>query len=245
MILGQICTRGCRFCGVTTGRPKGLPEADESQRIAQAVQELGLRYVVLTSVDRDDLPDGGAAHFASTIRAIHEQQPSVIVEVLTPDFGGDLSALRQMVEAGAAVVGHNLETTRSLTPHVRDRRCSYDLSLKVLAGYRELNPRLITKSSLLLGLGEEEKEIIEAFDDLRRVGVDWLTLGQYLRPTRHHLPVSRYLPPDEFEHLANRARDLGFEWVTAGPLVRSSYRAGEHDVIQLARRRGLVSSVSR
>jgi lipoic acid synthetase len=241
MILGDVCTRGCRFCAVTTGRPAGPPDADEPRRVAEAAASLGLRYVVLTSVDRDDLPDGGAAHFAATVRAILERNgPGVAVEVLTPDFGGDRRALELVAGCGAQVLGHNLETTRSLTRAVRDRRCSIDQSLAVLSRYAALAGGRVTKSSLLLGLGESDGEVLQTLGELRAVGVDWVTLGQYLRPTRRHAPVRRWVTPAQFQRLARKAEELGFSLVTAGPLVRSSYRAGEARVMELLERRGVL-----
>lgn len=226
LILGEVCTRACRFCAVAHGRPRP-PDPAEPARLARAVRALGLRYVVLTSVDRDDLPDGGAAHFAACIRAIKEAAPETKVEALIPDFSGDREALRRVVEAGPDGVGHNLETVRRLTPLVRDRRAGYDLSLSVLQALKELRPRLLTKSSLLLGLGETEEEVEEALLDLRRVGVDVLVLGQYLRPTARQIPVARYVPPQEFQAWAERAKRLGFRAVVSGPLVRTSFRAAE------------------
>lgn len=226
MILGEICTRACRFCAVPHGRPL-LPDPTEPKRLAEAVRALGLRYVVLTSVDRDDLPDGGAAHFAACIRAAKEAVPEVRVEALIPDFSGDEGALQKVVEARPDVVGHNLETVRRLTPFVRDRRAGYHLSLRVLATLKQLDPHILTKSSLLLGLGETEEEIEEALWDLRRVGVDILVLGQYLRPTPRELPVARYVPPGEFSAWEKRAKAMGFRAVVAGPLVRTSFRAAE------------------
>jgi len=243
MILGDVCTRGCRFCAVKTGRPGGPPDPEEPAHVAAAAAELGLRYVVLTSVDRDDLPDGGADHFARTVRAILDRQPDIIVEVLTPDFGGAEAALATVVDSGTKVLGHNVETVRDLTPGVRDRRCSYERSLEVLRAYRRLRPALLTKSSLLLGLGETRAQVEETLSDLREAGVDWVTLGQYLRPTRRHAEVARYVEPAEFDELAGLARELGFPLVTSGPLVRSSYRAGEHRVEEiLARRAGRFAS---
>ncbi len=224
LILGKICTRFCRFCAVARGKPQPL-DPTEPLRLAQAVAELGLRYVVLTSVDRDDLPDQGASQFAACICAIKEVVPGAKVEALIPDFSGARQALRQVVEAGPDVVGHNLETVRRLTPLVRDRRAGYDLSLLVLRTLKELNPQLFTKSSLLLGLGEEEGEVEEALRDLRDAGVDILVLGQYLRPTAREIPVARYVPPREFSAWAARAQGLGFRAVVAGPLARTSFRA--------------------
>jgi lipoyl synthase len=233
MILGETCTRGCRFCGVATGRPEGPPDPQESGRVAEAAAQLELRYVVLTSVDRDDLPDGGAGHFARTVAAIRARLGDAVVELLIPDFAGDLEALRVVVDSGAQVLGHNLETTRELTPTVRDPRCGYERSLEVLRRLGELAPERLTKSSLLVGLGETAAQLEQAMDELRAVGVDWLTMGQYLRPTRKHTPVVRYVPPEEFEQLGALACSKGFALVGSGPLVRSSYRAGEEAVAEL------------
>jgi lipoic acid synthetase len=227
MILGNTCTRACRFCSVRPGNPQGYVDPDEPRRVAEAVKRLGLRYVVLTSVDRDDLEDGGASHFAATIRAIRRSQPRVLVEALIPDFQGDVEALRQVVEAGPQVVGHNLETVERLTLRVRDRRAGYHLSLRVLKTLKELNPQLYTKSSLMVGLGERAEEVLQAMRDLRRVGVSFLTIGQYLQPTRRNLPVYEYVAPQTFAQYRRWAEELGFLYVASGPLVRSSYRAGE------------------
>jgi lipoic acid synthetase len=240
MILGEVCTRSCRFCAVRSGRPEGPPAADEPRRVAEAAAALELRYAVLTSVDRDDLPDGGAAHFAATVEALLARIPGLIVEVLTPDFGGAEPALARIAQSGARVLGHNLETVRELTPRVRDRRCSFDRSLEVLRRYRARAPRLLTKSSLLLGLGESRGQVLETLDELREAGVDWVTLGQYLRPSRRHHPVERYLEPVEFDELADAARERGFPLVTSGPLVRSSYRAAEHHAAELLEERERV-----
>ncbi len=227
MLLGEVCTRACRFCAVASGWPGGELDPGEPARVAAAARALGLSYVVLTSVDRDDLPDGGAGQFAATIRALHRELPGAAVEALIPDFSGDRKALRTVVEAGPQVVGHNLETVRRLSPQVRDPRAGYDLSLSVLRTLKELAPGLVTKSSLLLGLGEREEEIEEALMDLRAAGVDILVLGQYLRPTPRQLPVARYLPPEEFQQWEGRARALGFRGVVAGPLARTSFRAAQ------------------
>jgi len=227
LILGDRCTRSCRFCAVEKGRPTGPPMEDEPERVASAAVKLGLRYVVVTSVDRDDLPDGGARHFARTVGTIRDRIPRSTVEVLTPDFGGADDALATVAASGAQVLGHNLETVRTLTTSLRDRRCSYDRSLGVLSRYHELAPQGLVKSSLLLGLGERAEEVADTLSDLRDVGVDWVTLGQYLRPTTKHTPVKEYLPPERFAEFAASARALGFPLVTAGPLVRSSYRAAE------------------
>ncbi len=226
MILGDVCTRSCRFCAVKHGRPAPL-DPTEPFRLAQVVRELGLRYAVLTSVDRDDLPDGGAGHYAAAIRLLRHTAPQTIVEALIPDFWGERGTLDAIVGAGPHVVGHNLETVRRLTPSVRDRRADYDLSLSVLRALKESSPGMVTKSSLLLGLGETEEEVAEALADLRTAGVDVVVLGQYLRPTARQLPVVRYVPPEEFSLWAQRARELGFRGVVAAPLARTSFRAAE------------------
>lgn len=225
MILGSVCTRACKFCAVDTGNPRGIVDPEEPQRVAEAISRLGIRYVVLTSVDRDDLPDGGAAHFAATIRAIKAKAPGVLVEALTPDFQGDLKAVEAVLDAGPEVYAQNLETVRRLTPKVRDPRAGYEQTLKVLAHAKRYRPDILTKSSLMLGLGETEEEILEAMRDLRAAGVDILTLGQYLRPTPAHLPVARYVPPEDFKRYEAWGYELGFKEVFSGPLVRSSYRA--------------------
>jgi lipoic acid synthetase len=225
MILGSVCTRACKFCAVDTGNPRGWVDPEEPERVAEAIARMGVRYVVLTSVDRDDLPDGGASHFAATIRAIKERAPGVLVEALTPDFGGDLKAVETVLAANPEVYAQNLETVRRLTPRVRDPRAGYEQTLKVLAHAKRVRPEILTKSSLMLGLGEEEEEIREAMADLRAAGVDILTLGQYLRPTPAHLPVARYVPPEDFQKYAAWGYEMGFKEVFAGPLVRSSYRA--------------------
>lgn len=225
MILGWVCTRACRFCAVATGNPRGVTDPDEPRRVAQAVEALRLEYVVLTSVDRDDLPDGGAAHFASTVQAIKERTPSVRVEALTPDFQGDRRAVETVVHSGLDVFAHNLETVRRLTPRVRDPRAHYEQSLEVLAHAKQCRPGVLTKSSLMVGLGESDDELYQAMRDLRAAGVDILTLGQYLRPTRSHLPVERYVTPQQFQQYREVALEMGFMEVFSGPLVRSSYRA--------------------
>jgi len=228
MLLGTDCTRRCGFCAVTTRSPHGLVDRTEPARVAEAVRRWGLRYVVLTQVCRDDLPDGGASLLAETVRALRAQSPSTLVELLVGDLGGSTEALRTVVDAGPDVLAHNLETTRGLSPRVRDRRAGYDRSLGVLRAARELGPAgLVTKSSIMLGLGETPDELLEAFRDLRGAGVDLLSLGQYLRPSLRHLPVARFVPPEEFATLAERAEQLGFAGVASGPLVRSSYRAEE------------------
>ncbi len=233
MILGDVCTRGCRFCDVSSGKKPLPPDPAEPDKLAEAVTSMGLRYVVITSVDRDDMADEGAAHWVSVVETLRERLPALTVEVLTPDFSGRSELVDRVGRAGAAVLGHNLETPRLQAPRVRDRRCNYDLSLRVLERYRSLGPDHLVKSGMMLGLGEGIGELRQALRDLRSVGVDWVTLGQYLRPSRKHTEVQRYLHPEEFEELAAEARELGFALVTAGPLVRSSYRAAEEGALEL------------
>jgi lipoic acid synthetase len=223
LILGEVCTRGCAFCAVKKGKP--LPvEADEPQRLARAVSQLGLRHVVITSVTRDDLPDGGPAHYARVVEALREHCPGVRVELLVPDFGGSREALAVVLAAQPDILAHNLETVPRLYPEVR-RGADYQRSLEVLQQAKAISPRVTTKSGLMLGLGEESPEVEEVLQDLRQVDCDMLTLGQYLSPSLHHVPVARYLNPEEFDGWRQRALSLGFASVAAGALVRSSYQA--------------------
>ena len=228
MLMGEVCTRACRFCAVDTGNPRGWLDADEPANAAHTVQLMNLRYIVLTSVNRDDLADGGAAHFAACVREIKRVNPSTAVEALTPDFQGDTRAVETVVDSGLDVFAQNIETVRRLTHPVRDPRASYDQTLAVLSHakrYRAGRNDVLVKTSLMLGLGETDDEILETMRDLRAAGVDLLTLGQYLRPTINHLAVERFVRPDEFEHYRLHALELGFLECVAGPLVRSSYRA--------------------
>jgi len=211
---------------VPTGVP-APPDPSEPDRLADAVEELGLDYVVITSVDRDDLPDQGADHFATCIEAVQERSPDTTIEVLIPDFTGAQDALERIVEAGPAVIGHNLETVRRLQGEVRDPRAGYYQSLSVLEGVKKLDPDIFTKSSLMVGFGESQDEIEAAMDDLRNAAVDFLTVGQYLRPSGEHPPVEEYVPPETFDEYESVAEAKGFQYVAAGPTVRSSYRAGE------------------
>jgi len=236
MLMGQTCTRGCRFCMVRSGNPNGQLDIFEPERAAKAIAALGLRYVVLTSVDRDDLPDGGASHLAAAIKAIKQLDQAVITEVLIPDFRGNLNDVRKIVDAQPEVVAHNIETTESLTPKIRDPRATYVQSLRVLKGIKELDSSIYTKSSIMLGLGETEDELVKTMKDLRSVDVDILTLGQYLRPSRGHIQVEAYVPLAKFEYYRGIAEELGFLYVAAGPFVRSSYRAGEFFLTKLVRR---------
>jgi lipoic acid synthetase len=225
MILGSICTRACRFCAVDTGNPRGRLDPEEPAHAARAVQLMKLKYVVITSVDRDDLPDGGAAHYASCVRTIRAVCPDTAVEALTPDFGGKPTAVAEVARSGLQVYAQNLETVRRLTHPVRDPRAGYDRTLEVLRMAKAAAPELLTKTSLMLGLGETDEEIRETLADVRAVGVDIVTFGQYLRPTANHLPVERYVPPEDFARYRAWGLDMGFLEVVAGPLVRSSYRA--------------------
>ncbi len=238
MLLGDTCTRGCRFCAVTSGNPRGAIDVDEPRKVAGAIAELGLTYVVLTSVDRDDLPDGGAGHFAQTIREIKARDADVLVEALIPDFQGDLAAVRTVVDANPDVLDHNIETVRRLQHPVRDRRAGYEQSLAVLRGAKSMRDGLYTKSSIMLGLGESHDEVLETMHDLRDAGVDILTLGQYLRPSAWHLPVQEFVPPERFDAYRREAEAMGFLYAAAGPLVRSSYRAGEFFLENVLRGRG-------
>ena len=224
MILGDICTRGCRFCTVTSGTPLAL-DPDEPKKLVQTARQMNLDYVVLTSVDRDDLEDQGAGHFAQCIRAL--RRANMRVEALIPDFQGNLELVEKVVRAKPDVLDHNLETVRRLQPTVRDRRANYEQSLSVLRHAKSLDSNLYTKSSLLLGLGESEEEIVETMREMRDVGVSILVLCQYLQPSKRHLPIERYVTPAEFKSLRKRALDLGFTACVAGPLVRTSYRAAE------------------
>ncbi len=225
MLMGEVCTRACRFCSVDTGNPHGWLDPDEPAGAAETVRLMGLRYVVLTSVDRDDLPDGGAAHFAATVHAIKAACPDTAVEALTPDFAGVPEHVETVVDSGLEVFAQNVETVRRLTHPVRDARAGYQRTLDVLAHAKAHNPSVLVKTSLMVGLGETDAEILETMDDLRRVGCDILTLGQYLQPTRHHLPVERYVSPEQFAGYRREGLARGFAEVVSGPLVRSSYRA--------------------
>ena len=225
MLMGSVCTRACRFCAVDTGNPKGWLDHQEPENTAKTVELMNLDYVVLTSVNRDDLPDGGAGHYAAAIRAIKTATPKTKVEALTPDFQGDEASLVILLDSGVDVFAQNVETVERLTHPVRDNRASYWQTVNLLGFAKNYRPEVLTKTSLMLGLGERFEEIVQTMDDLRKQNVDILTLGQYLQPTQHHLPVSRYLPPEEFNQLREIGLSKGFFEVASGPLVRSSYRA--------------------
>lgn len=225
MLMGAVCTRSCQFCAVDTGNPAGWLDPDEPENSARTAEFMDLQYVVLTSVDRDDLPDGGAKHYADCIRAIRSRCPETRVEALTPDFSGRTADIETVVNSGVDVFAQNLETVERLTHVVRDPRAGYRQTLDVLAHAKRTRPDILTKTSLMLGLGEREEEIVAAMDDLRDASVDILTFGQYLRPTKNHLPVARFVTPDEFARYRQQGLDRGFLEVVSGPLVRSSYRA--------------------
>jgi lipoyl synthase len=226
MIMGDICSRGCRFCAVNSGKPV-LLDTGEPERVAKAIKEWGLRYVVITSVCRDDLEDGGAEHIAKTIKAIKLLCPTIIVEALIPDFRADDGSIIKIVKSEPEVISHNIETVLRLTPKVRDARASYEQSLSVLKKIKDINSLIYTKSSIMLGLGESEEEVIQTMKDLRSVGVSILTIGQYLQPTPKHLPLIEFIAPEKFNWFREIAERMGFVYVASGPLVRSSYRAGE------------------
>lgn len=225
MLMGSVCTRACRFCAVSTGNPHGWLDTLEPMQVADAVALMKLQYVVLTSVDRDDLADGGAAHYAACIMAIHQRSPQTAVEALTPDFAGRLDAVATVLDADLVTYAQNLETVERLTHPVRDPRAGYAQTLAVLAFAKRHAPATLTKSSLMLGLGETDAEIDRTLDDLRDAQVDVITLGQYMRPTTHHLPIRRFVTPEQFLRYRELALDKGFLEAVAGPLVRSSYRA--------------------
>ena len=237
MVMGGICTRGCRFCAVNTSR-NGMPlDPDEPANVAESIREMDLDYVVLTSVDRDDLPDQGAGHFAACITTIRQTAPKTLVEVLIPDFCGRTDLLDVVSDARPEVIAHNIECVRRLTPKVRDPRAGYDQSLLVLAHLKTARPEGLTKSSIMVGVGETEEEVIETMGDLRAVGCDFLTIGQYLQPTQKHLKIAEYVTPETFERYREVGERLGFKYVASGPLVRSSYKAGEFFISQYLRQK--------
>jgi len=225
MLMGSVCTRACQFCSVDTGNPKGWLDPNEPKNSAESVKLMGLKYIVFTSVDRDDLDDGGAHHYAECVKAVRKENPQTNVEVLTPDFKGNLEALEEVLDSGIVVFAQNIETVKRLTHPVRDPRASYETTLKLLAHAKKYRPDILTKTSLMLGLGETDEEIIETMQDLRNIDLDIVTLGQYLRPTVNHLAIERYVKPAEFDEYRRRGLEMGFREVVAGSFVRSSYRA--------------------
>ena len=231
MLMGDTCTRACRFCAVKTGNPHGVLDLEEPSKVGYAISQMKLDYVVLTSVDRDDLDDLGSGHFAETIATIKKHSPKMIVECLTPDFNSEKEFIEKVIAAGPEVFAHNVETVERLTPTVRDRRSQYRPSLETLRLAKEIKPTQYTKTSIMLGLGEKDGEVIQTLHDLREVGCDVVTFGQYLAPTARHkkfLPVLEYVHPDKFQLFQEEAERLGFMYVASGPLVRSSYKAGEY-----------------
>lgn len=227
MLLGSVCTRGCRFCAVTTGNPRGAVDGREPEHVARAIARMGLQYVVMTMVDRDDLLDGGASHVARTVTRLRELRPDILIETLLGDFGGHMDYVDTTVEAKPHVWAHNIEVVKRLQRSIRDVRCSYERSLGVLERVKQKDPSRITKSSIMVGIGERDEEVLETLADLRKAGVDLVTLGQYLRPTPKHVEVDRFVTPETFETFAVEARKLGFAFVASAPLVRSSYKAAE------------------
>ena len=225
MLLGSVCTRACKFCAVDTGNPKGQIDAKEPEKVANSIAQMNLKYAVLTSVNRDDLEDGGAMHFAQTVVSTKKEAPGVIIEALVPDFLGKRESIETLLDSNVEVFAQNLETVKRLTHQVRDHRAGYEQTLEVLAYAKKYSPKTISKTSLMLGLGESEDELLESFNDIRSAGVDVLTLGQYMRPTINHLPVEKWYSPEEFQYMKKLALDIGFKEVASGPLVRSSYRA--------------------
>jgi lipoic acid synthetase len=228
MLMGEVCTRGCRFCSVKTGNPKGKIDNEEPEKVGYAIAQMNLDYVVITSVNRDDLPDQGADHFARTVRTIKANNQKLLVEVLTPDFRGREDLVSQIVDTKPDVFAHNVETVERLTPKVRDPRAGYKQTLNVLEFVKRYDPTRYTKSSIMLGLSETDEEVIKTLKDLRSVGCDVVTFGQYLRPTKYKLKVEDYIHPEKFEYWQKTAEDMGFLYVASGALVRSSYRAAEY-----------------
>ncbi|KAF9699060.1 hypothetical protein EKO04_002760 [Ascochyta lentis] len=242
MLMGDTCTRGCRFCSVKTAKAPPPLDPHEPENTAEALRRWGLGYVVLTSVDRDDLADGGARHFAETIMKIKQKAPTMLVEALTGDYAGDMEMVKTVALSGLDVYAHNVETTEALTPFVRDRRAKFRQSLDVLRTAKEAQPQLITKTSIMLGLGETEEDLWDALRELRKNNVDVVTFGQYMRPTKRHMAVHEYVTPDKFELWRQRALDLGFLYCASGPLVRSSYKAGEAFIENVLKKRRLGGS---
>lgn len=237
MLLGDTCTRGCRFCSVKTNRKPAAPDPMEPENTAEAISRWGLGYVVLTTVDRDDLVDGGARHLAETVQKIKQKAPQILVEVLGGDFRGDLSMVEILADSGLDVYAHNLETVEALTPHIRDRRATYRQSLAVLERAKQTNSSLITKTSLMLGFGETDNQVLQTLRDLREIGCDVVTFGQYMRPTKRHMKVVEYIKPEKFDYWRDTALDMGFLYVASGPLVRSSYKAGEAFIENVLKKR--------
>ncbi|XP_044254568.1 lipoyl synthase, mitochondrial isoform X3 [Tribolium madens] len=243
MLLGDTCTRGCRFCSIKTSKTPPPPDPNEPVKTASAIASWGLDYIVLTSVDRDDLPDGGSNHFAETVREIKKRKNEILVECLVPDFGGDLNAVKTIVDSGLDVYAHNIETVEALTPFVRDRRAKYRQSLATLEAVKKFNPDMITKSSIMLGLGETDDEVRQTLEDLKAAGVDCVTLGQYMQPTKKHLLVVEYVTPEKYQYWEKIGNEMKFFYVASGPLVRSSYKAGEFFIASILKNRKTKNAV--
>jgi len=241
MVNGDTCTRGCRFCSVKTSRNPTPPDPNEPYNTAQQVTQFGLDYIVITSVDRDDIADGGSSQIAETVWQIKKMQPSMLVETLVPDFAGDLSCVEKVVDSGVDVYAHNVETVKELQRIVRDHRANYQQSMAVLEHAKKYKPTLVTKTSIMLGLGETDEQVLQTMKDLRDIGVDCLTLGQYMQPTKRHLKVKEYVSPSKFEHWEAEGNRLGFLYTASGPLVRSSYKAGEFYIKNIVKKRQAVS----
>lgn len=241
MLLGDTCTRGCRFCAVNTASTPPPPDPREPFNTATAIAKWDVDYIVLTSVDRDDLPDGGASHFARTVTLLKQLRPNMLIECLVSDFQGDYTAVSTLANSGLDVYAHNIETVSRLQIYVRDRRASYDQSFKVLRMAKNANPNLYTKTSIMLGLGESDEEVRQTMRDARDAGVDVFTLGQYLRPTEHHLAVVEYVTPQKFSMWEQEGLDMGFKYVASGPLVRSSFKAGEYFMNNMIRQERPIS----
>ncbi|XP_063414658.1 lipoyl synthase, mitochondrial-like [Mytilus trossulus] len=237
MVLGDTCTRGCRFCSVKTAKSPPPPDPMEPVNTAKAIVSWGLDYVVLTSVDRDDMPDGGASHFAETVKELKKRQPSILVECLTPDFRGDLRCVETITDSGLDVYAHNIETIEELQWLVRDPRANYKQSMGVLEHVKKYKPDMVTKTSIMVGLGETEDQIYKTMEDLRKIDVDCLTLGQYMQPTKRHLKVKEYVHPDRFKRWEEMGNKMGFLYTASGPLVRSSYKAGEFFLTNIVKNR--------
>ncbi|KAG1885774.1 mitochondrial Lipoyl synthase [Suillus subluteus] len=242
MLMGDTCTRGCRFCSVKTSRAPPPLDPHEPENTAEAISRWGLGYIVLTSVDRDDLVDGGAHHFAETIMKIKQKAPQILVEALTGDFAGNLENVSLVAKSGLDVYAHNIETVEELTPFVRDRRATFRQSLKVLEHAKKEGVR-ITKTSIMLGVGETEEQVVDALRELRKINVDVVTFGQYMRPTKRHMKVDRYVEPSEFDRWKQIADDMGFAYVASGPLVRSSYKAGEYFIENMLKGKAMENKV--
>lgn len=245
MLLGDTCTRGCRFCSVKTSRKPPLPDVNEPVNTAQAISEWGLDYVVLTSVDRDDLPDGGSSHIASTVEELKQRNSKIIVECLTPDFRGDLAAVERVALSGLDVYAHNVETVEEFQKYVRDPRAGYDQSLKVLSHAKTVVKGLVTKTSIMLGFGETDSQVLKTLEGLRKADVDCVTLGQYMQPTKRHIKVLEYVTPEKFKYWEDVGNEMGFAYTASGPLVRSSYKAGEFFLKHLVTSRRTEKNSSR